>query len=148
MTSSGVIRHDVNGVFGIVSGPGGTVASIAVANSSDVWVASSTGGFRYLASTKSWEQHCPEVAGCGVGFGTVVASNGGMSTTDVWFTTGTGGAGAPYYLDQTALSATNSLVGVTASLRSIATGGVGDVWGVATSGTLVQFQAAYAALGQ
>jgi hypothetical protein len=143
LTTHGNLGHRLpTGALAPISPPsGGIVTSIAVATSSDVWVASSTGLYKYLGSNQ-WEQHCPEVGGCNTAFSSVSAGGNTYSTafgigSDVW---GLDEAGDSYHLDRTKGSSTSSLVYVPGTLTFIATGGMGDAWGINSAGTVFTFQ--------
>jgi hypothetical protein len=140
VSALGNLTHYVSPDFLSVAPPAGSkVVSIAVANRSDVWVASSSGLFRYLGGD-SWEQHCL-VSGCSNTAFTTVAAGGVYygygDGIDVW---ALDSAGNTYRVDRTKGSALNSIVKVPGTLTHIAAGGQGNVWGINSAGTVYTFQ--------
>jgi hypothetical protein len=143
LSVNGNISHQVNGggfYDSIPSPPGGKVVSLAAANAKDVWAASSSGLFRYLPATNTWEQHCLASGGCGATSFSTVAAGGDSTygTADVWALDSAGNA---YRVDRTKGSTTNSIIHVPgATLTQISVGGQGDVMGISSAGTVYSFQ--------
>ena len=148
-TTGTLYRQPNNGNWTTITAPsGGAVVSLSVANVNDVWVASTSGLFRY--ASPGWERHCV-TTGCTAtqGFTTVAAGGEDLFTDpsgndeprgvgEVW---GLDSSGNAWRVDRTMGGTDTSISKITgATLTHISVGGMGDVMGINSSGTVFTFQ--------
>jgi len=104
-------------------------------------LATSTGLYKYLAATSSWEKHCL-TTGCGLAY-TKVSVGGDSGSfanflSEVWALDASGSA---YRVDRLKGTTTNSISKITgATLTQLVVGCPGDVMGLSSNGTVYSFQ--------
>jgi hypothetical protein len=150
LSANGNLSHETaplsNTFTAVAPPPGGKVVSLSAANQWDVWAASSTGLYRYVAANNSWEPHCgvnDHFTSAGVcsasAFTNVVAGGNSISwVAEVWALDSSGNA---YRVDRQQGPSPNTIIQIPGTkLSHISVGSQGDVMGVASSGKIYSFQ--------